>query len=154
MLSDACFSQSAAAPCIAHGRVETSFSTSTRWLTPHLHVPSQEASCQAVAAAQPPHGAARAPSFTSRVLFTYADPVSPHVAAAAEQRIIPDDTIITATRQELQRFVQGVPAAAAAFVVVETAGGVASPGPSGTLQVSADCARESRLGLSSKGLKR
>lgn len=86
----------------------------------------------------------------SDTLYTYKDPVSPHLAAAEEGRVIADDTIVTAVAQQLQHFTAAVDAKkqqqqvgssssrVQGLSVVETAGGVTSPGSSGTLQVCAD----------------
>jgi dethiobiotin synthetase/adenosylmethionine--8-amino-7-oxononanoate aminotransferase len=72
---------------------------------------------------------------TSRVLHTYSDPVGPHLAATQEGRVIPDAQLVSDTRQQLQQFAARLPPGAGALSIVETAGGVASPGPSGSLQV-------------------
>lgn len=84
----------------------------------------------------------------SDTLYTYKDPVSPHLAAAEEGRIIADDDIVSAVARQLQQFTAAVDAKqqqgnsssssgrVQGLSVVETAGGVTSPGPSGTLQVS------------------
>jgi dethiobiotin synthetase/adenosylmethionine--8-amino-7-oxononanoate aminotransferase len=87
------------------------------------------------------------------VLFAYSDPVSPHLAAASEQRVVPDAAIVAAVRQHLHKFTAEIHSKTAAvdgavssnssssfgsvkaLTVVETAGGITSPGPSGTLQV-------------------
>lgn len=74
----------------------------------------------------------------SSTLFAYSDPVSPHLAAAAEGRLVPDAAIVAGLAQQLQRFSAVVEAqgpGSRGLSVVETAGGVTSPGPSGTLQV-------------------
>eukprot|EP00879_Flechtneria_rotunda_P028147 GHRR01030226.1.p3 GENE.GHRR01030226.1~~GHRR01030226.1.p3 ORF type:complete len:118 (+),score=36.65 GHRR01030226.1:1129-1482(+) len=91
----------------------------------------------------------------STTLFTYKDPVSPHLAAVAEQRVVHDDVIVSSVKQQLQRFtaeLQRLGPSSKGLTLVETAGGVASPGPSGTLQVrcsvgSVVCLGPSRCGM-------
>jgi dethiobiotin synthetase len=93
---------------------------------------------QAAAAAHSTSAAAAATYLRdSATLFAYSDPVSPHLAAAQEGRIIPDGDIVTGLAQQLQRFAAGLQAqdCVQGLSVVETAGGVTSPGPSGNLQV-------------------
>lgn len=63
-----------------------------------------------------------------RTLFAWRLPVGPHLAAEREGRAVEDSAILTAVREELAR------SASSELVLVETAGGVASPAPSGTLQ--------------------
>ena len=67
------------------------------------------------------------------------------MAAAREGPLIPDQQVLSATRTALQEWSRGGAVGGGGgggggsrkqgFVIVETAGGVASPGPSGTLQV-------------------
>ncbi len=76
-----------------------------------------------------------AASSTAKVLFTYSRAVGPHLAAAQEGGAVPDSVVVGAVRRELLQFAAQVPLGAPGLCVVETAGGVASPGPSGTLQV-------------------
>ena len=138
---------------------------------------------------------AAGPSTRARTLHAWRQPVSPHVAVAAEGRGVADSAVQAAVAWELARFQRGVPQAsrrlatkqhcmvqphvippalpvylpacpavcltqharlvseadadseimassaqgAAAAALVETAGGVASPGPSGSLQASKPC---------------
>ena len=79
-------------------------------------------------------------------LFAWNAPVSPHVAAASEGRGVDDTQLVEATRLELAEFFRGGPEPSSAggaatartpFALVETAGGVASPAPSGSLQCDA-----------------
>lgn len=94
------------------------------------------------------------------LLLPLQDPVSPHLAAVREGRVIPDGAIVSAVAAQLQHFSTHLLAelgagcsgsgtssssgggwqqpqwASRGLSVVETAGGVTSPGPSGTLQVS------------------
>ena len=66
-------------------------------------------------------------------IFGWSDPVSPHVAAAREDRPVCDELLLHAIREELGSFAE----AGGRLAIVETAGGVASPAPSGTLQCDA-----------------
>lgn len=77
------------------------------------------------------------PTYTTKVLHAYHAPVSPHVAAAAEGRVVTDHQLVSDTRQALAAFMAqlSVSNGGHGIAVVETAGGVASPGPSGSLQV-------------------
>lgn len=80
---------------------------------------------------------------TSEVLFAFKEPASPHLAAALEGRVVDDDAVAAATLASLQRFARrAAPGAAGdsrALCIVETAGGVASPAPSGSLMVRCRC---------------
>lgn len=71
----------------------------------------------------------------------YRDPVSPHLAAATEQRVVADAAVVAAVAQQMREFVrkqqqQQQQGSMLGLSVVETAGGVTSPGPSGSLQVT------------------
>ncbi|KAJ1639753.1 AAA domain-containing protein [Pavlovales sp. CCMP2436] len=83
---------------------------------------------------------ARAPC---RTLFAWRDAVGPHLAVEREGRAVGDAEILASTRDALVAFARGADASAPALALVETAGGPASPGPSGTLQ--ADLLRPLRL---------
>ena len=72
-------------------------------------------------------------------LFAWRQPVSPHVAVATEGRAVDDEQLLRATRRTLGDF----SSEGGEFALVETAGGVASPAPSGSLQ----CAALRPLGL-------
>ena len=63
--------------------------------------------------------------FASKTLFAWKDAVSPHLAAAGT--LIPDDASVVSAIRESVNDGDGV-------VVLETAGGPGSPGPSGRLQ--------------------
>ncbi|KAF2272973.1 PLP-dependent transferase [Westerdykella ornata] len=80
-------------------------------------------------------------------LFKYDEAVSPHLAAARSRRSIPsDDKVIQALYSHLQedaRLFSEQSSKRGGFTMVETAGGVLSPGPSGTPQ--ADLYRPLRL---------
>lgn len=78
-----------------------------------------------------------------RTLFAWAQPVSPHLAVEREGRAAGDAEVTAATRDALVAFARSAPAPVPALALVETAGGPASPGPSGTLQV--DLLRPLRL---------
>jgi dethiobiotin synthetase/adenosylmethionine--8-amino-7-oxononanoate aminotransferase len=76
---------------------------------------------------------------TSKTLLQFDDPVSPHIAARISKEPIDDQSILTRVYDELLSCATGKDAVA----VVETAGGVLSPAPSGTVQ--ADLYRPLRL---------
>ena len=63
-------------------------------------------------------------------LYAWRQPVSPHVAVATEGRAVSDEEVVAATHESLTAFA----AEGGEIGLVETAGGVASPAPSGTLQ--------------------
>ena len=63
-------------------------------------------------------------------LFAWQQAVSPHLAVEREGRAASDEAVLRAAQAELD----AASAAACEFVLVETAGGVASPAPSGALQ--------------------
>ncbi|THW77386.1 PLP-dependent transferase [Aureobasidium pullulans] len=76
---------------------------------------------------------------TSKTLLQFDDPVSPHIAARISKEPIDDQSILTRVHDELLSYATGKDAVA----VVETAGGVLSPAPSGNVQ--ADLYRPLRL---------
>ncbi|KAG9576139.1 PLP-dependent transferase, partial [Aureobasidium melanogenum] len=76
---------------------------------------------------------------TSKTLLQFDDPVSPHIAARISKEPIDDQSILTRVYYELLSYDTGKDAVA----VVETAGGVLSPAPSGNVQ--ADLYRPLRL---------
>ncbi|KAG9545036.1 PLP-dependent transferase, partial [Aureobasidium melanogenum] len=76
---------------------------------------------------------------TSKTLLQFDDPVSPHIAARISKEPIDDQSILTRVYDELLSYDTGKDAVA----VVETAGGVLSPAPSGNVQ--ADLYRPLRL---------
>ncbi|THX04562.1 PLP-dependent transferase [Aureobasidium pullulans] len=76
---------------------------------------------------------------TSKTLLQFDDPVSPHIAARISKEPIDDQSILTRVYDELLSYATGKDAVA----VVETAGGVLSPAPSGNVQ--ADLYRPLRL---------
>ena len=80
--------------------------------------------------------APRGPGVVAWTLFAWQQAVSPHVAVQREGRPVADGEVVSSLAAEIGSF-----ASTAVFsslqqrlTVVETAGGVASPGPSGTLQ--------------------
>ena len=85
-----------------------------------------------------------APAVTARTLFAWADAVGPHLAVTREAhaRAVADSEVAPAVAAELRAFVSalGLAGSAAAskaplpLALVETAGGVCSPGPGGALQ--------------------
>ncbi|TIA13762.1 PLP-dependent transferase [Aureobasidium pullulans] len=76
---------------------------------------------------------------TSKTLLQFDDPVSPHIAARISKEPIDDQSILTRVYDELLSYATGKDAVA----VLETAGGVLSPAPSGNVQ--ADLYRPLRL---------
>lgn len=87
------------------------------------------------------------------VLFDYTDPVSPHLAAARDGTVTPDTDIVEAIVKEVKEALragdgdggggQREVGSGGNLVLVEAAGGVLSPAPSGSLQ--ADAFRPMRL---------
>ncbi|KAJ3218776.1 hypothetical protein HDU67_004024 [Dinochytrium kinnereticum] len=76
-----------------------------------------------------------APATRSNVLFTYKDPLSPHLTAILENRPISDEELVQAVRRSLDETHRVVVEEDLdAVMFVETAGGVHSPAPSGNLQ--------------------
>ncbi|KAK9811108.1 hypothetical protein WJX73_003299 [Symbiochloris irregularis] len=69
-------------------------------------------------------------------LFAWQQPVSPHLAAATEGRQASDAEVRSATLQELNAFAVAS-SQSRALALIETAGGPASPMPSGSLQCEA-----------------
>lgn len=83
-------------------------------------------------------------------LFDFTDPVSPHLAAVRDGAVIPDADLISALVDDIKSsLLHGAGSGSCAegghgrLVVVEAAGGVLSPAPSGSLQ--ADAFRPLRL---------
>ncbi|KAJ3323475.1 hypothetical protein HDV06_001752 [Boothiomyces sp. JEL0866] len=68
-------------------------------------------------------------SATIKTLFKYTDPVSPHLAAIQEDRLVSDEEFVINVKEEVQ-----TSQADSGIVFIETAGGVNSPTISGTLQ--------------------
>ncbi|GAB1318048.1 Onanonoxo-7-onima-8-eninoihtemlysoneda [Madurella fahalii] len=71
-----------------------------------------------------------APRVVSRTLCQYDLPISPHLAAKASNRVIPSDEALLG---QIRAFAFDA-AAGPGWLFVETAGGVHSPGPSGSTQ--------------------
>lgn len=69
-----------------------------------------------------------------KTMFAWREAVSPHLAAERESGLVSDSTVLQVLQRCLQIGLEGRLAEHNVFSVVETAGGVASPGPSGTLQ--------------------
>jgi bifunctional dethiobiotin synthetase / adenosylmethionine---8-amino-7-oxononanoate aminotransferase len=83
-----------------------------------------------------------APGVVSKCLSQFSKPVSPHLAAGLDKvdaSLIDDDTIVAKIKRQLSKQA----GAGTRYALLETAGGVLSPGPSGTLQ--ADLYRPLRL---------
>jgi dethiobiotin synthetase/adenosylmethionine--8-amino-7-oxononanoate aminotransferase len=83
------------------------------------------------------------PKTAARCLVQYTDPVSPHLAVMRDaQTPLADSEVVAEVRRTLAA-ITGQPGAQDSFALVESAGGVLSPGPSGSLQ--ADIYRPLRL---------
>ncbi|KAL1303162.1 hypothetical protein AAFC00_006589 [Neodothiora populina] len=78
-------------------------------------------------------------NITSKTLLQFDEPVSPHIAARSAKEPIDDRSIIARVYDEIHSYANDQDAVA----VVETAGGVLSPAPSGSVQ--ADLYRTLRL---------
>ncbi|CAK9195180.1 unnamed protein product [Sphagnum troendelagicum] len=82
--------------------------------------------------------------FTCQTMWSWFDPVSPHLAAAKEGSTVSDLMVLNSVQSSLQSLSDGTlriweredksSDLMRKWALVETAGGVASPGPSGTLQ--------------------
>lgn len=92
------------------------------------------------------------PACRASTIFDYTDPVSPHLAAARDGAVAPDDDIVEAVVKEIKVALSGSSGdghehggegRSGNLVLVESAGGVLSPAPSGSLQ--ADAFRPIRL---------
>ncbi|KAI7192363.1 PLP-dependent transferase [Hortaea werneckii] len=75
----------------------------------------------------------------AKCLYQFAEPVSPHIAARSSPEPVTDDSVLAALYAELSSYATGEDG----NVIVETAGGVLSPSPSGSSQ--ADLYRPLRL---------
>ena len=80
-------------------------------------------------------------SAAATTLFAWEHAVSPHLAAQREGRNVSDAQLLDSVRSALHAYCGADTAVKRRVAIVETAGGVCSPAPSGTLQVSASCAR-------------
>ncbi|KAL2841430.1 pyridoxal phosphate-dependent transferase [Aspergillus pseudoustus] len=81
-----------------------------------------------------------APNTLTKCLYQFDEPVSPHIAAQQKNFSIPrDDEILSSVHKTLSSWADG----GISFALVETAGGVHSPGPNGNSQ--ADLYRPLRL---------
>jgi dethiobiotin synthetase/adenosylmethionine--8-amino-7-oxononanoate aminotransferase len=76
---------------------------------------------------------------TTQNLYQFDDPVSPHLAAQSLKQDVPDKVLLEKVSTRIAENARGGPG----FMLVETAGGPNSPGPSGTLQ--ADLYRPLRM---------
>ncbi|XP_050217173.1 bifunctional dethiobiotin synthetase/7,8-diamino-pelargonic acid aminotransferase, mitochondrial [Mercurialis annua] len=69
-----------------------------------------------------------------KTLFAWNDAVSPHLAAERENTVVEDSDVLECLKNELELFSKIKNGYLNSFCIIETAGGVASPGPSGSLQ--------------------
>ncbi|TPX75411.1 hypothetical protein CcCBS67573_g03337 [Chytriomyces confervae] len=74
------------------------------------------------------------PGIRSNTLFTFTDPVSPHLAAVTERRQLADATVLQAIHAEMKASSDAMRSHRDAFILIETAGGVHSPTASRSLQ--------------------
>lgn len=70
----------------------------------------------------------------SKTIFAYNEAVSPHLAAQREGGAVDDSLVVEMVGRCLRDVLGGEGDGREVLCVVETAGGVASPGPSGSLQ--------------------
>ena len=104
-------------------------------ISSHLHVAPHAA---ALLPATPPPASPHGPLHVhAKTLYAWRDPVSPHIAVEREGRAITDGQLTTAILDEINSASQMMPSALHSFILVETAGGVNSPTPSGSLQSDA-----------------
>ena len=95
------------------------------------------------------HGKGQRPMqsrFTCKTMWAWHDPISPHLAVAREGSAVPDSLVVESVQDLLgtlsnsnmgEKIGEREDASgdwAEKWAILETAGGVASPGPSGTLQ--------------------
>ena len=83
----------------------------------------------------PPTTQSGTSSLVCKSLWAWGGFVSPHIAAAKAGEVPRDSLVLDAVRQSLHPSNQRRTRGSRRWTVIETAGGVASPGPSGTLQV-------------------
>eukprot|EP00158_Paraphelidium_tribonemae_P010415 Partr_v1_DN7529_c0_g1_i1_m74367 putative Adenosylmethionine8amino7oxononanoate aminotransferase len=76
-------------------------------------------------------------------LFSFTSPTSPHLAALEDNRVVSDAEVLQALVAQLDKSISSSSSQQGSFSLIETSGGVLSPGPSGTLQ--ADLFRPLRL---------
>lgn len=69
-----------------------------------------------------------------KTIFAYNEAVSPHLAAEREGGIVDDAMVVRMLERCLRLESESQRKEKHVFCVVETAGGIASPGPSGSLQ--------------------
>ena len=93
----------------------------------HLDPPGAAAAAAAAASSSPPLE-------LSKTLYAWGQPISPHLAVEREGRAVSDAAVAAAVAAELRSFAAAGGGQQHRLAIVETAGGVASPGPSGALQ--------------------
>ena len=96
-------------------------------------------------------GGGAASQLVCKTLYAWREAVSPHLAAERESGVVEDTAVLEMLQKCLRFELEGggeMGKETEIFCVVETAGGVASPGPSGSLQ----CDLYRYLNLSSPGL--
>jgi len=85
-----------------------------------------------------PHG-----TVVTRTEYAWTDPVSPHLAVQMQGRPVQDEEIVQAVGSRLNQFFDEAAGKNGSLALVETAGAVLSPAPSGRVQ--ADVMRDLRL---------
>lgn len=96
-------------------------------------------------------GGGAASQLVCKTLYAWREAVSPHLAAERESGVVEDAAVLESVQKCLRFELEGGEdkrMETEIFCVVETSGGVASPGPSGSLQ----CDLYRYLNLSSPGL--
>lgn len=71
--------------------------------------------------------------YVAKTLFAWQTAVSPHLAVELEGRGVSDEQMLMVTAQHMKNFSNTLSFDSNGLCIVETAGGVASPGPSGSL---------------------
>ncbi|KAK4759822.1 hypothetical protein SAY87_022953 [Trapa incisa] len=79
-------------------------------------------------------GSSRVSELISKTIFAYNEAVSPHLAAEREGGVVEDSMVVEMVGSCLREGLEAESEEREVMCVVETAGGVASPSPSGTLQ--------------------
>lgn len=78
--------------------------------------------------------APQATSISAKTLYAWRQAIGPHLAVETEGRAVGDAEVREATMAELTRFSEDSGSGGMRLALLESAGGVASPGPSGSLQ--------------------
>jgi dethiobiotin synthetase/adenosylmethionine--8-amino-7-oxononanoate aminotransferase len=79
-------------------------------------------------------GSSAVSELACKTLYAWREAVSPHLAAERESGLLENSAVLELLQKCLRAELEGERKEMDVFCVVETAGGVASPGPSGSLQ--------------------